>query len=157
MTRLLLFAAFVVVPLLELYLIVEVVGPAIGPLSTIALLLAVSVAGAALVRREGLRAWRRFREALAQSRLPAEEVVDGALVLVGGTLLVTPGFLTDAVGLLLVLPPTRALGNRLVRGRVRRAFGLRVRRPPSPDVGDREVVDVEVIRVERDPPGERAG
>ncbi|CAN5259904.1 hypothetical protein BH20ACT9_BH20ACT9_18590 [soil metagenome] len=149
---LLLFAAFVVVPLAELYVIFEVVGPAIGPLPTIAILLVVSVAGAALVRHEGVRAWRRFREALAQSRIPAEEIVDGALVLVGGTLLLTPGFITDVVGLLLVLPPTRALGNRLVRGRVRRAFGLRVRRPASGDV-----VDVEVVRVERDHPGERAG
>lgn len=152
MVPVVLFAAFVVVPLAELYVILEVVGPAIGLLPTIAILLAVSVAGAALVRHEGVRAWRRFREALAQSRIPAEEVVDGALVLVGGTLLLTPGFITDVVGLLLVLPPTRALGNRLVRGRVRRAFGLRPGRPASG-----EVVDVEVIRVERDHPDERAG
>lgn len=152
MVPVVLFAAFVVVPLAELYVILEVVGPAIGLLPTIAILLAVSVAGAALVRHEGVRAWRRFREALAQSRIPAEEVVDGALVLVGGTLLLTPGFITDVVGLLLVLPPTRALGNRLVRGRVRRAFGLRAGRPVPGDV-----VDVEVIRVERDHPDERAG
>jgi UPF0716 protein FxsA len=149
---LVLFAAFVVVPLLELYVILELAAPTIGLPQTIAVLLGVSVAGAALVRHEGVRAWRRFREALAQSRIPAEEVVDGALVLVGGTLLLTPGFITDVVGLLLVLPPTRALGNRLVRRRVRRAFGPRAGRP-----GPGEVVDVEVVRVERAHPDERAG
>lgn len=149
---LVLFAAFVVVPLLELYVILELAAPAIGLSQTIAILLGVSVAGAALVRHEGVRAWRRFREALAQSRIPAEEVVDGALVLVGGTLLLTPGFITDVVGLLLVLPPTRALGNRLVRRRVRRAFGPRAGRPAPADV-----VDVEVVRVERAHPDERAG
>lgn len=85
--------------------------------------------------------------------MPAEEVVDGALVLLGGALMLTPGFLTDGVGLLLVVPVSRGLVNRSIRGRVRGAFGLapprrRASHPQTPP-GD-EVVDVEVVNVERD-------
>jgi UPF0716 protein FxsA len=138
----LLVVAFLVVPIVELAVILQV-GQLIGTLPTVALLLAVSVAGAWLVRREGAAAWRRLRTALAQARMPATEVVDGALVLLGGALLLTPGFVTDALGLLLVVPPTRAVVNRAVRGRVRGAFGLE---PPRD-------ADVEVVRVERDEEG----
>lgn len=105
--------AFVVVPLVEIYVVVQV-GEVIGALPTIALLLGVSVLGAVLVRREGVRAWLRFREAVAEHRVPGREVVDGALVLAGGALLLAPGFVTDAVGFLLVLPPTRPLFRRLL-------------------------------------------
>jgi UPF0716 protein FxsA len=115
---LILFVLFLVVPLMELAVIFQV-QQFIGLPPTLLLLLAVSIAGAVLVRREGTRAWRRFREALGELRLPTAEVVDGALVLLGGTLMLTPGFVTDAVGLLLVIPPTRALVARAVRGRVR--------------------------------------
>lgn len=145
---LLLFLLFLLVPLVELYVIIQV-GELVGVLPTIALLLAVSIAGAWLVKREGLRAWRRFRTALGEARLPATEVVDGALVLLGGALMLTPGFVTDAVGLLLVVPLTRAVVNRVIRGRVRFVFGV----PPPRDraaVKPRdETVDVEVLRVER--------
>ena len=105
---------FIVVPLAELYVIVQV-GGAIGVLRTIALLLAISLAGAWLVRREGTRAWRAVQVALAEGRMPGSEIVDGALVLAGGVLLLTPGFITDAAGFLLVVPPTRALVRRLTR------------------------------------------
>lgn len=119
---------FLVVPVLELWVILQV-GQEIGPASTIVLLLAVSVAGAALLKREGLRAWSRFRSALAVGRIPAEEVVDGSLVLFAGALLLTPGFLTDVLGLVLIVPPTRAVVNRVLRKRVLRAFGLAGRQP----------------------------
>ena len=117
MRFLLLFALFLAVPIAELYVIVEVVGEALGLLPTLLLLVVDSIIGAALLRSQGRAAWRRFREALAAGRLPHREVLDGALVILGGALLITPGFLTDALGLALLLPPTRALARRaLVRG-----------------------------------------
>jgi UPF0716 family protein affecting phage T7 exclusion len=83
-------------------------------LPTLVLLLGISIAGAWLAKREGLAAWRRFQLAVAESRVPTVEVADGAMVLLAGALLLTPGFLTDVVGLLLLLPPTRAALRRLV-------------------------------------------
>lgn len=113
---------FVGMPLLELYMVIQV-GQVIGAGWTILLLVLDSVVGAIVVRREGARAWRALRDTLARGGVPAKELADGALVLVGGTLLLTPGFVTDALGLLLVLPfsrplfrglLTRALASRLV-------------------------------------------
>lgn len=155
---LVMFVAFLVVPLAELAVILQVRG-AIGLLPTLALLLGMSVAGAWLVRREGRSAWRRLRAAFGRAQVPAVEVVDGALVLVGGTLLLTPGFVTDVLGLLLVIPLTRGFANRAVRARVRTAFGLpgagsrQMRRPRSsaPRRGG-DPVDVEVVAVERTTP-----
>jgi len=121
----LLIVAFIVVPLIELYVIIQV-GGAIGVLPTIALLLADSILGAMLLRSQGRAVWRRFNEALAERRAPAREIFDGAMVIVGGTLLLTPGFITDIFGLLLLIPPTRdvvrrvltAIGKRRAVGRV---------------------------------------
>ena len=104
--------AFILVPLAELAVLIAV-GDVIGLLPTLALLLVVSVAGAWLAKREGLAAWRRFQLALANGRVPTVEVADGAMILLAGALLLTPGFLTDVVGILLLLPPTRALARRL--------------------------------------------
>lgn len=97
----------IAVPLAELFVIIEV-GQAIGALPTIALLLVLSALGAALMRAQGRVVWHRFLSTLGAGRLPAREVIDGALILFGGALLLFPGFLTDAVGLLFLLPPTRA-------------------------------------------------
>ncbi|MPZ71824.1 MAG: FxsA family protein [Nitriliruptorales bacterium] len=147
-----LFVAFIVVPLAELYVISRV-GGWIGLPATLVILLAVSVAGAWLVKREGRAAWRRFREALG-ARVPTVEVVDGALVLIGGTLLLTPGFLTDAVGLALVIPPSRALANRAVRSRVRHSFGLGpARGTPRRVRATEDPIDVEVVDIRRNGPG----
>jgi UPF0716 protein FxsA len=99
---------FVVLPIVELYVLIQV-GQLIGVLPAILLLLAVSIAGGWLVRREGARAWRAFRDATGEGRIPGREVADGALVLLGGALLLTPGFVTDVLGLLLVFRPTRAV------------------------------------------------
>jgi UPF0716 protein FxsA len=104
--------AFIVVPLAELAVILAV-GDLLGLVPTLVLLLVVSVAGAWLAKREGLAAWRRFQLALAQGRVPTVEVADGAMILLAGALLLTPGFLTDVVGILLLLPPTRAMARRL--------------------------------------------
>jgi UPF0716 protein FxsA len=110
---------FIVVPIAEIYVIIKV-GQAIGALWTILLLIADSLIGARLLSWQGRTAWRRFREALAAGRMPHNEILDGVMIVVGGTLLLTPGFITDVVGLLLLLPPTRAL--------IRRAFVRSIRR-----------------------------
>jgi len=108
---LLLLVAFVVVPLLEIWVIVQV-GQAIGVVPTLVLLLVDAVLGTWLFRREGRKAWAALREAIAEHRVPAREVADGALVVVGGAFLLSPGFVTDGVGVLCLLPPTRALLRR---------------------------------------------
>jgi UPF0716 protein FxsA len=100
------------------------VGQVIGPLPTVVLLLVMSLVGAALLRREGARTWRAFRTAMQSGRVPAREVADGALVIFGGALLLTPGFATDAFGLLCVLPPTRAVLRRVLTGLVAKRLGV---------------------------------
>jgi UPF0716 protein FxsA len=120
MPLLALLLVFIVVPIAELYVIIQV-GQAIGALPTIAILLADSIVGSLLLRAQGRAAWRRFNEALAAGRVPAREVLDGALVIFGGAFLVTPGFLTDVVGVILLLPPTRAV----VRALLTRVFARR--------------------------------
>ena len=107
---------FICLPIAELYVIIQV-GGAIGVLPTIALLLLDSLLGAWLLRSQGRTAWRRFQEALGQSRVPAKEVYDGAAIIFGGALLLSPGFITDILGALLLIPPTRAMLRRiLIRG-----------------------------------------
>jgi UPF0716 protein FxsA len=103
------------IPVLELYVIIQV-AHLMGLLPTLALLVAVSVIGAWLLKREGAAAWRRVRDALARGEMPATQVADGALVVLGGALLLTPGFVTDAVGLLLLIPAVRVA----LRGGLRR-------------------------------------
>ena len=112
-------AAFIGVPLLEIYVLVQI-GQVIGAWWTILLLIIASVIGTWLVRREGGRAWRALTTALQTGRMPHRELADGALVLVGGTLMLTPGFVTDAVGVLLILPVTRPLARRLLAQAVAR-------------------------------------
>jgi UPF0716 protein FxsA len=102
--------AFIVVPIAEIAVVVKV-GSLIGVVPTVVLLLAESLLGAWIVKREGGRAWRALREAVGSGRMPDRELADGALVLVGGTLLLTPGFITDVVGFFLVLPFTRPLAR----------------------------------------------
>jgi UPF0716 protein FxsA len=123
----LLFLLFIVLPLAELYVIIQI-GQQIGALWTIALLLADSIIGTLLLRSQGRAAWRRFNEATTEGRIPAREVADGALIMLGGAFLLTPGFLTDIFGLLLLIPPTRALFRRSV-------VGLFARRSPIGYVG----------------------
>ncbi|MCX6394602.1 MAG: FxsA family protein [Solirubrobacterales bacterium] len=105
----------IVVPLAELFVIIQV-GSLIGAIPTIALLLLFSISGGWLVRREGRAAWSRLNVAISAGKVPARETADGVLVVVAGALLLTPGFLTDACGILLLLPAVR---------KVVRVFGLR--------------------------------
>lgn len=159
---------FIIVPLLEIVVIIQV-GQAIGAWWTVGLLVADSMLGAWLLRREGARAWRAFREALAEGRWPGDEVAQGSMVIVGGTLLLTPGFLTDVVGFLLLVPVSRRIASRTVRRRVRlgedavssrssRASdrGTRDRRGPTASggghrsAGEAGILDVEVVEIRRD-------
>jgi len=111
---------FLVVPIAELAVIIQV-GDWLGLWPTLAILLADSVLGSLLMRTQGRTAWRRFTEASRAGRPPAREVLDGVLVILGGALLLTPGFLTDIAGVALLAPPTRALvRNVLVRRLARR-------------------------------------
>jgi UPF0716 protein FxsA len=105
---------FIVVPIAELYVIIKV-GELIGLWPTLALLLADAVLGSMLLRHQGRNAWRRFNEAIAARRFPGREVADGVLIVIGGTLLLTPGFISDVVGLFLLVPPTRAIARRMLR------------------------------------------
>src|SRR4051794_17185399 len=114
-------ALFIVVPIVELYVIIQI-GSLIGVWPTIALLLADALLGSLLLRHQGRGAWRRFNTALAERRFPGREVADGLLIAIGGTLLLTPGFVTDIFGLIFLIPPTRAIVRRLLRGYMGRRF-----------------------------------
>jgi UPF0716 protein FxsA len=119
----LLFILLIAIPIAELYVIVQV-AQGIGILPTLALLIGISMAGAWLLKREGTATWARLQQTLARGQMPTNEVTDGALILFGGALLLTPGFLSDVIGLILLIPPTRAL----VKGSARKVFARWARR-----------------------------
>ena len=110
---------FIVLPIAELYVIIQV-GELIGIWPTLGLLLLDAVVGSLLLRHQGRGAWRRFNAALAERRFPGREVADGLLIAIGGTLLLTPGFVTDIFGAILLIPPTRAIVRRLLRSYIGR-------------------------------------
>jgi UPF0716 protein FxsA len=110
-----------VVPIVEVMALVAV-GKVIGGWPTFFLLVAMSILGAWLIRLEGARAWTALTQALQSGRMPARELADGILVLIGGTLLLTPGFITDIVGFALVLPFTRPVARRLLEAVIRRGL-----------------------------------
>jgi UPF0716 protein FxsA len=138
-----LFVAFVVVPLVEIYVLIQV-GQVIGPWWTILLLILDSLLGSWLIKREGGRAWQALRTALETGRMPARELADGALILVGGTLMLSPGFVTDALGILLILPFTRPVARRLLTRLVAQRLLSRNARRPGPGSGG-SVVRGEVV------------
>jgi UPF0716 protein FxsA len=118
----LLILVFIVAPLVELFVVLRV-GAAIGALNTIALLVVVSLIGAALVKRQGLAVAGRLRRQMDAGEDPSRSLVDGFLLLVAGVLLILPGFVSDVIGLALLLPPLRAGAARLIlrRARIRRS------------------------------------
>lgn len=142
--------AFVLVPLIEIYVIIQI-GQVIGPWWTILLLIADSIFGTWLIKREGSKAWNALRTALNSGRMPANELADGALILVGGTLMLTPGFITDGFGMLFILPFTRPIARGLLARVIGRklggavpgfdAFGVRNNNHPGPDVVQGDVID----------------
>ena len=139
---------FVAVPVIEIYLLIQI-GQVIGAWWTILLLVADGVLGTVLMKREGSRAWRALQDALATHRMPAKELADGALILVGGTLLLTPGFFTDIFGFFFILPVTRPLARRILTRAITRRFlggppaqgSGRTQQRPGPGVVQGDVVD----------------
>ncbi|GAB3032116.1 hypothetical protein GCM10011376_27040 [Nocardioides flavus (ex Wang et al. 2016)] len=133
-------AAFVAVPLIEIWAILQV-GQLVGPWWTIVLLVLDSLVGAWLIKREGGRAWQALRTALQSGRMPAREIADGALILIGGTLMLSPGFVLDVAGILLVLPFTRPVARRMLTTVVERrlvaapGFGTRSGNDARPGPG----------------------
>jgi UPF0716 protein FxsA len=137
----LLILVFIVVPIAELYVIFKV-GDSIGWLPTLAILVADSLLGTWLLKSQGKAVWQRFQQTMQAGRVPHREVFDGVLVIFGGAFLITPGFLTDIVGVLLLLPPTRAVFRRWLIRRGGRMFGISVatgRRTPETPPGDWDV------------------
>lgn len=156
---LVLFLVFFVAPLVELAVIVQVAG-AVGVANTIGLLIAVSLLGAWLAKREGLGVLRRIQAALDRGQTPSTELVDGGLILLAGALMIAPGFISDCLALLLLIPPTRALVRLPVlryvtrRGRIavtNRFGGVRA----TTRVGDDGRVDVWDVDSWEDPPRPR--
>src|SRR3954468_24961730 len=146
-----LFLLFIVVPIAELAVLIQV-GEHIGVWWTVAILIADSILGATLMRSQGRAAWRRFNVTLQSGRPPAREVLDGVLVIFGGALLLTPGFITDIFGIAFLLPPTRAVIRRLlVRRFADRMIAAATRGQPRPFPGDVEgdAVDVDPDRLPR--------
>lgn len=146
----LLLLLFLIVPIAELFVIVQV-AQGIGTLETILLLIVVSVFGAWLVKHQGLSAMARVQLQLAQGKLPGDALIDGFLILFAGALLLTPGFLTDTLGFVLLIPPTRAIVRRIVAARFSHridvggytagGFGARFGDRYGQDVIDGEIID----------------
>ena len=136
--------AFLVVPILELWVLIQV-GQAIGVGWTLVLLVADSVLGTWLIKREGTKAYAALRDAIGNGRMPHRELADGALVVLAGALMLSPGFVTDVFGLLLLLPLTRPLGRRVLATLVARRVTVVAGTSRRPGHGDDSVVRGEVI------------
>jgi UPF0716 protein FxsA len=150
---------FIVVPLAELYVILKVADSLLGWPLTIALLAADSLLGSWLLRSQGRAVWRRFNDAVRAGRVPHSEVIDGVLIIFGGAFLITPGFITDVIGLILLMPPTRGVVRQLARRTIERRTVAGVvagqagpaarRREPARDYYDVEGTASEVDRETR--------
>ncbi len=147
-------ALFILVPLLETYLFLQV-GAWLGPFPALIIIVATGFLGAWLTRTQGLSVIKRFRAALAEGRIPQQEVVEGLLVLIAGILLLTPGFLTDAAGYLLLVPPLRVRAGEALRryllDRFQRVTGAAPAGATEPRATGRrparggQVIDVEIL------------
>ena len=124
--------AFLIVPLAEIFVLIQV-GQVIGPWWTVLLLVAMSILGAWLVRREFQHTWRALQDALRSGRVPSGELADAGMVVVGGTLLLTPGVLTDIVGFAMLLPLTRPVFRRALLALLARRVQVRAARWTGPN------------------------
>lgn len=143
--------AFVITPIVEIAVFIQV-GDEIGLWPTLAIVIITAMAGTALLRAQGLATLARARQSLARGEFPARQVFDGACLLVAGALLLTPGFVTDGVGLALFLPPVRDRLRRwvLASGRIRVDWGA-----AGPARPDDDVIEGEYHEVERPPDPEK--
>src|SRR5919106_3961360 len=154
---LLLVVLFIAVPIAELAVIIQV-GQTIGVWWTILLLIADSILGSLLMRSQGRATWRRFNAVVREARVPAREVADGVMVIFGGALLLTPGFISDIVGLLFLIPPTRAVIRRVFLRQAMKRITVSMAAAPMPPRNGHRPGDVEGTAVDVDPhPGGRPG
>jgi UPF0716 protein FxsA len=109
-----LFLAFTLIPIVEIYLLIEV-GGVIGAFNTVALVIATGFAGAYLARLQGIQTMMQVRYSLQQGLMPAEQILDALIIFVAGIVLLTPGFITDTAGLLLLIPETRNYFKRFLK------------------------------------------
>ena len=124
-----LFTLFLIVPVVEIFLLIEI-GSEIGAIWTILLIVGTAMLGATLVRHQGLTTLQRLNDAMRRGQVPAIEMFEGIALLVAGALLLTPGFFTDAIGFLLLVPPLRQfLILRLFRNKRPDIQGTAYRRP----------------------------
>jgi len=114
------FVLLIVAPIVEIFVLIQT-GHAIGGWNTLGLVILVAVVGVWLIKREGIKVWRRFGEQVRAGQVPSKEIADGVLLLIAGALFIAPGFISDFVALLILFPPTRALfRKRLLK---RTSFG----------------------------------
>jgi UPF0716 protein FxsA len=122
---------FIVVPIVEIYFLIKV-GGIIGVIPTILIVIGTAVLGTALLRQQGLATMQRYQQSLASGKLPAQEMIEGLALVFGGALLLTPGFVTDAIGFLCLIPVTRQAVIRWLLKRVRvSGFSMMSRRDVS--------------------------
>lgn len=114
-----LFIVFTIIPVIELSVLIKI-GSTIGVLNTILLVMFTALLGAYLVKMEGIGVITRFQKNMATGIFPAEEILDGAMILVAGALLITPGVVTDIIGFLLVFPASRQIIKRFLRGYIQK-------------------------------------
>lgn len=138
---------FILVPLAELYLF-STLGKQIGFSNTILIIIVTAIFGASLTKSQGRKALAKFQQATAEGRLPAQEALDGILILIAGAVLITPGFLTDAVGFLLLVPPVRAAMGKILAKRLKGKIQIVTpgfstpEPPPKSKLDDGNVIDV---------------
>ena len=140
---------FVFIPVMELYILIEIVRM-IGVGATLGLIIMTGVAGAWLARSQGLEILQRIQHDTAKGQMPAQTLIDGALILVGGLLLLTPGFFTDAVGFLLLVPGVRAAVLRQIRARIK-VQEFRYGPPPGQGATRPDIIDAEYEEVPPEP------
>ena len=151
--------AFIGVPLIEIALFIQV-GGFIGLWPTIGIVIATALAGTALIRRQGLNTLQRAQAEMDAQRLPVRELFDGICLIFAGAMLLTPGFLTDTVGFILLIPPLRALLGRYVWRALQNAKGVRFEVPGGQPYRDDDgpIVDADAVEIkgaideERPPP-----
>ncbi len=134
----------ITVPLLEIYLLIQI-GSLIGVLPTILLIVLTAVLGAALLRQQGLATLNRFRASLERNELPAMEILEGVVLLVGGALLLTPGFITDVIGFLCLLPVSRQAIVRNVLSRAAIGLDVRVAAQRTSKRREEQVIEGEIV------------
>ena len=146
---LVIFLLFLLVPLIEIGVFIEV-GGWIGLLPTLGLILLTAVLGTWQLRAQGLSTLARARQQMEQGQLPAQELYDGFCLIIAGALLLTPGFVTDAVGFALFVPAFRRLLRRVIARRIRLRTEVRMRRPQTRGQGSATIIDGEFREVPED-------